>query len=261
MGRQGTMKMRKMFRAIVLGWAALSASVVANAADLGLPLPQPVPVPAYIPFSWTGFYLGGNIGLAWAQGNFTDNLGDTFTGNNAQSIAFTGGGQVGANYQVNYWLVIGAEATFDAMSRNTNSSDAISFPAIGDFVHVSVTDSRLMTVAARAGVVVAERALFYAKGGGGWAGGNQFTVTNVNNGTSFVGSNSGTARGWLAGAGFEYAFAPNWTAKVEYDFLALDNTSVTVPANLGLPAADTISTNSHDIQMLTIGFNYLFNWH
>jgi outer membrane immunogenic protein len=74
-------------------------------------------------------------------------------------------------------------------------------------------------------------------------------------------SNSSTASGWLAGAGFEYAFAPNWTAKVEYDFIALSNTSVTVPPGaVGFTPADTISTNNHDIQMLTIGFNYLFNW-
>jgi outer membrane immunogenic protein len=253
------MKMRRMFRAIVLGWAALSASGVANAADLGLPSPQPVAVPAYIPFSWTGFYVGGNIGLAWAQGNFTDSLGNVFTGSNSQSVVFTGGGQAGANYQVNYWLVVGIEATFDAMTHNTSSSDAVSFPP--NFVKVSVTNSWLTTVAARVGAVVAERALFYVKGGGGWVGGNEFTVTDVNNGTSISGSNSSTASGWLAGAGFEYAFAPNWTAKVEYDFLALDNTSITVPASIGLPANDTISTNNHDIQMLTIGFNYLFNWH
>jgi outer membrane immunogenic protein len=254
------MKMRRVFRAIVLGWAALSVSGTANAADLGLPAPQPAPIPAYIPFSWTGFYIGGNIGLAWARGNFTDSLGNTFTGSNDQSVVFTGGGQIGVNYQINYWLVVGIEATFDAMAHNNNSSDAISFPTVGDSVRVSVTDSWLTTVAARVGVVATERALLYVKGGGGWVGGNEFTVTNVNNGASITGSNSSTAGGWLAGAGFEYAFAPNWTAKVEYDFLALDNTSITVPASVGLPATDTIATNNHDIQMLTIGFNYLFNW-
>jgi outer membrane immunogenic protein len=127
-------------------------------------------------------------------------------------------------------------------------------------VRVSVTDNWLTTVAARVGVAV-ERALFYAKGGGAWVGGNEFTVTNVNNSAvSITGSNSSTASGWTAGAGFEYAFAPNWTAKVEYDFVALSNTSITVPASVGFGTTDTISTNNHDIQMLTIGFNYLFNW-
>jgi outer membrane immunogenic protein len=255
------MKMRRMLRAIVLGWAALSVSGTANAADLGLSSPQPVPIPTYLPFSWTGFYIGGNIGLSWTQGDFTDSLGNTYTGSNAQSVVFTGGGELGANYQINYWLVVGIEATFDAMTHNNNSSDAIFIPTAKDSVQVSVTDSWLTTIAARVGVVAAERALFYVKGGGSWLGGNQFTVSNVTNGNSISGSNSSTATGWLAGAGFEYAFAPNWTAKVEYDFVALDNTSITVPASIGLGAPDTIATNNHDIQMLTIGLNYLFNWH
>jgi outer membrane immunogenic protein len=110
-----------------------------NAADLGLPSPQPAPIPAYIPFSWTGFYIGGNIGLAWTQGDFSDSFGNTFTGSSAQSVVFTGGGQVGANYQVNYWLVVGVEAAFDAMTHNNNSSDAISTAA--GSVQVSVTNS------------------------------------------------------------------------------------------------------------------------
>ena len=131
------MKMRRLFRAVVVGWAALGVCGVANAADLGLPSPQPVSIPAYIPFSWTGFYAGGNIGLAWTQGNFTDSLGNTFTGNNAQGVVFTCGGQVGANYQINYWLVVDIEATFDAMTHNNNSSDAIFLPAVSKSVRVS----------------------------------------------------------------------------------------------------------------------------
>jgi outer membrane immunogenic protein len=254
------MNMRRLIRAAMLGWATMSACGIANAADMGLPPPQLAPIPAYRPFSWTGFYAGGNIGLAWTQGDFSDSLGNTFDGSSAQSVVFTGGGQVGANYQFNDWLVVGIEATFDGMTHNTKSSDALLIPASTTSVRVSVTDSWLTTVAARVGLVAAERALFYVKGGGGWVGGNEFTVTNVNTGASITGTNSSTASGWLAGAGFEYAFAPNWTAKVEYDFLALNNTSITVPGSIGFDATDTIGTNNHDIQMLTIGFNYLFNW-
>ena len=257
--------MRRLFSAVVVGWAALGVCGVANAADLGLPSPQPVPIPAYIPFSWTGIYAGGNIGAAWIQGDFTDNLGNTFTGgSNAGSVVFTGGGQIGANYQVNYWLVAGVEATFDWLTNNNSQSDAIFIPgvgtAVGTSVKVSDTNSWLTTVAARVGVAV-ERGLFYVKGGGGWVGGNEFTVTNINTGASVSGSNNSSAGGWLAGAGFEYAFANNWTAKVEYNFLGLSNTSITVPASVAFHASDTISTNNHDIQMVTVGFNYLFNWH
>lgn len=69
-----------------------------------------------------------------------------------------------------------------------------------------------------------------------------------------------TNSGWLAGAGVEYAFTQNRTAKVEYDYLGLSNASytVTVPTLAG-PFVDTFSTRNHRIQMLTVGVNYLFN--
>jgi hypothetical protein len=45
------------------------------------------------------------------------------------------------------------------------------------------------------GLVATERALFYAKGGGAWVGGNEFTVNNVNTGDSISGSNNSSAGG------------------------------------------------------------------
>jgi outer membrane immunogenic protein len=233
----------------------------ANAADLGrpLPAPAPVPIPAYVPFGWTSFYIGGNAGVAWTpKGEFTDSLGNFFDGA-SQSTVFTGGGQVGANYQVNYWLVVGVEADFNWLSDHNNESNAVLIPAVGN-VQVAADGRWLTTIAARVGLVAAERALFYVKGGGGWLSNNEFTVTDQTTGASFNGSNNNFIGGWLVGAGVEYAFASNWTAKVEYDFLALGNTSFTVPAGtLGFPSGDTFTTNNRDLQMLTVGFNYLFN--
>ena len=57
----------------------------------------------------------------------------------------------------------------------------------------------------------------------------------------------------------EYAFTPNWTAKVEYDYLALNNASfnVTVP---GLGVVDTFTNGGRNVQTLTFGVNYLFNF-
>jgi outer membrane immunogenic protein len=46
-------------------------------------------------FSWTGFYIGGNLGAAWTQGNASDSFGNSWS--NAQQAVFAGGGQVGAN--------------------------------------------------------------------------------------------------------------------------------------------------------------------
>ena len=78
-GQIGARTMKKL----LLSGVALAALTVgpANAADLGRPPPAPVPVPAYIPFSWTGFYIGGNAGVAWGpKGGFSDSFGNSFDG-------------------------------------------------------------------------------------------------------------------------------------------------------------------------------------
>jgi outer membrane immunogenic protein len=247
--------MKKLLR---LGLALTALAVgPANAADLGRPSPPVTPIPAYIPFSWTGFYVGGNVGVAWnPKGEFSDSLGNFFDGA-SQSTVFTGGGQVGANYQVNNWLVVGVEADFNWLTDHNNKSDAVFIPSVGN-IQVAADNRWITTLAARFGVAV-ERALFYVKGGGGWVADNQFTVTNETTGGSFNASNSNNVGGWLAGAGFEYAFAPNWTAKVEYDFLGLSNTSFTVPSGVfRFSSGDTFTTRNRDLQMVTVGFNYLF---
>jgi hypothetical protein len=50
-------------------------------------------------FSWTGFYVGANVGGAWARNSWTDTLFVTnfSNGNNSR---FIGGGQIGGNYQI-----------------------------------------------------------------------------------------------------------------------------------------------------------------
>ena len=64
-----------------------------------------------------------------------------------------------------------------------------------------------------------------------------------------------TRDGWLAGIGFEQAFAPNWTMKLEYDHLGLGDYSVASPFAVG----DTFSVSNNHIQTATLGINYLFN--
>ena len=251
----GAGPMKKLLLVVALTALAVGP---ANAADLGRPPPPPPPqIPAYIPFSWTGFYIGGNAGVAWGQkGVFTDSFGNSFDGV-SQSTVFTGGGQVGANYQVNYWLVVGVEADFNWLTDHNNKSNGVFIPSVGN-IQVAADSRWITTLAARVGVPV-ERALFYVKGGGAWVAANEFTVTNETTGGSFSSSNSNNVGGWMAGAGIEYAFAPNWTAKVEYDFLGLSNTSFTVPAGtFGFSSGDTFTTRNRDLQMLTVGFNYLF---
>ena len=250
--------MMRRYSLILLATAAvtLTATQLASAADMGRP-----PPPAYVPppapvFSWTGFYIGGNLGVAWTQGNVSDSFGNSFS--NSQKAVFAGGGQVGANYQFN-WLVVGVEADFDWLANNSNSSNAVFVPGVGN-LQFSANDRWMTTLAGRVGYA-ANNWLFYAKGGGGWVGVNNPTLTNLTTGGSISVSNSNSNSGWLAGGGIEWAFAPNWTAKIEYDFLGLNNSSLTVPVGTPIIGGDVITVTNRDVQTLTVGVNYLFNWH
>jgi outer membrane immunogenic protein len=256
--------MRKFLLSSTAVLAVLStAAAPAGAADM-----TPAPAPAYkapppMPpmFSWGGFYVGGNLGGAWANRNVTDSLfGLNFSNGTNNNGVFSAGGQVGGNYQFGNF-VVGVEGTFDWASNNNNSATGIVVPG-GNTIQVASNNTWISTLAGRFGVAY-DRVLFYGKGGGAWVGNNSFTVTNVTTGTSITGSNSNTTSGWLVGAGLEWAFANNWTLKAEYDYIGLGGRTFTVPVGSPAPfaAGDTFTTGSNSIQMATVGVNFLFGMH
>ena len=256
--------MRRYTLAVLTGAAiGLATSQMASAADLGPVKRAPPRAPAvYVPpppppFSWTGFYIGGNVGAAWTHAEVQDN----FTGNsfsNSQQAVFAGGGQVGANYQWN-WLVVGVEADFDWLANNHNSTNSF-IGSNGHAFQLSFNDRWMTTVAGRVGVAFPtfNNWLWYGKAGGGWVGVNNPTVTDVTTGNSLSISNSNSNSGLLVGAGVEWAFAPNWTAKLEYDKLFLDDRTFTV--NGTVLNGDVLTLFHRNVQTVTVGVNYLFNW-
>jgi outer membrane immunogenic protein len=276
---QGVTMMRRYSLALLAAAAVgLVASDLASAADLG-PVRRPPPqapavyAPPPPPFSWTGFYIGGNLGVAWTDGDVCcDGFGNSRS--ISQHPVFTGGGQVGANYQWN-WLVVGVEGDFDWLANNHNSSNTLSLG--GDAFQLSANDRWIATVTGRVGYAFnafnfgASASgwgpgnggvwLIYGKGGWGWAGVNNITLTNVTDGGSINFSNSNSNNGPVGGVGVEWAFAPNWTAKLEYDNLFLNNKNFTVPAAFPDIGGRGISIFNRDVQTVTVGINYLFNWH
>src|SRR5260221_10758086 len=70
---------------------------------------------------------------------------------------------------------------------------------------------------------------------------------NLTTGSSITASNNNTNSGWLVGAGIEWAFAPNWSAKVEYNYLGLDDRTFTVPAGSPFLAGDTFTQSNRNI--------------
>jgi outer membrane immunogenic protein len=232
---------------------ALTASVatligcgIANAADLPMKAPPPA-APVYMPYTWTGLYIGGNVGGAWAQGNINDDVtGFHFSTSHS---GFIGGGQVGFNYQANNPLVLGVEADFDWTSLNATGA-TIFFPRIRAILQGSANTKSIAALAGRLGYAN-DRWLFYGKFGGAWVG-NQTMITDLTTGAEF--STSNTNNGWLAGAGIEWAFSPNWTARIEYDYIGLRNLTLSP-----IFTSDTFSVR-RNIQMATFGLNYKFDW-
>ena len=248
------------------GAAMLLTPLAAHSADLPArtytKAPAVVPVPV---FSWTGFYVGANIGGAWAHDGWHDTLFLTNFNNNAGNGVFIGGGQIGGNYQIGQF-VIGGEWDFDWAS-NHNNSTGVFVPGVGNLV-VNSNDRWITTVAARFGWAI-NNWLLYGKAGGGWVGNNSLNINNLTTGFSVTcgnfngfGNCSNSTGGWLLGAGFEYAFTNNWTVKLEYDYLGLGSRTFVIPAGALAPgfAADTFTTNNRNVQMVKVGVNYLFNW-
>jgi outer membrane immunogenic protein len=194
--------------------SAFSAGTVL-AADLpgsAAPPPAPAYIPAPPPFSWTGFYMGGNLGYGFASASSTVTGGGvTATGSESLS-GFIGGVQAGANYQYGM-AVFGIEADFDGSTQSKTTTFGI----------VTETDKIpwLGTVRGRLGLAF-DRFLVYGTGGAGW-GNFQSTITATGFGTA-TGTQSHNA--WVAGAGLEYAITNNFTAGIEYLYLDTGNISL-----------------------------------
>jgi outer membrane immunogenic protein len=246
-------KIAKGLCACALTSSLLGIAAVANAADMPVKAP-PAPVPPPI-FSWTGFYIGGNVGAGWSDRTLNDTLFGVDITNQGNGATFIGGGQVGYNYQINS-LVLGVEADFDWASNNNSGNGTVIGP---DTFQVTSNNTWVTTLAGRLGYA-ADRFLFYVKGGGGWIGNSGFTITNVTTGTSVTTSNSNTDSGWLIGGGAEWAFNDNWSARIEYDFLGLSDRTLTVAPTVPVIGGDVFTLHDRNVQMVTVGVNYRFNF-
>jgi len=208
------------------------------------------------PFSWTGFYVGANVGGAWAQRNITDSLTGVSFDHTSNGL-FIGGGQTGFNYQINSF-VVGLEGDFDGAFHNDRPSGGVLVPGVGTIQVSSNNTLIISTAAARFGLAF-DRWLFYGKAGGGWIGNANFTLTNLTTGTTIADVNNRNSSGFLGGAGIEYGFGNNVTVKLEYDYLGLGSRTFVVPVGSPFLVGDRFTNSSRNVQMVKVGLNYLFN--
>jgi outer membrane immunogenic protein len=233
----------------VIGITAIAILVAtpAVAADMAVKAPMlPAPVA-----SWTGCYLGGNLGGAWQHNHTYDPEALFDTGGDSGS-GFIGGGQIGCDYQFSNNWVIGIQDMFDG----TDISSSHIYP--GDAPETLGTDTKWVdTLTGRLGYAVTPQTLLYVKGGGAWA--------RVNYSDIYPGAYDGqadvTRSGWTIGGGLEYAFLTNWSAFAEYNYIDLGNQNValayTCTGACGFPNPYTY-TVSHNISEFLVGVNYRF---
>jgi len=259
--------------------AALAIGTPALAADMPLKAPMIAPVV----FSWTGFYVGGNLGYSWGRANtdFTEttsativtqifrtagpNLISTTTvtvppvtagGSSRTNLnGVIGGGQMGYNWQSGS-MVYGFEADLQATGERGGDTICITAgcPVGGIFGSEYYKLKWLATFRGRVGVALAPKWLLYATGGlalgevestfsGGLSGGPIATL-----------SSNTTRAGFAVGGGVEGALDNNWSAKLEalyvdiggFDtaFAGVTNTTVTNALNTPQQGFNTLTTTT-----------------
>jgi outer membrane immunogenic protein len=250
-----------------IGVMALAAALQpAAAADTEMLYgPPPVlyaPPPAVVIFTWTGFYFGAHGGGGWGRKTETGSpynfAGDTITPAPAAVDAngWLGGGQIGANYQAGSW-VFGVEA--DASGANlTGSTSCASASFLNGAVpaaNCGVKVEGLGTIAGRLGAAF-DRLLVYGKGGAAWAS-DKYSLTST---TPFVPTFNGseTKWGWMVGAGVEYAFLDNWSAKVEYNYMGLRTRNLQFTDLTGQFFLNT--SIQQQLHVVKAGINYRWGW-
>lgn len=283
-------------RAIALAISA-GPALASDLPSSGEPPPPPVAPPPYFapaPVSnWSGFYVGLNAGGAFggdsnihvAAGALSSNvdaaaLSATGSGTGDGNFGgFIGGGEIGYNWRLAPTIVAGAEADIQGVAGDDGGSSlASAAPGVLAPAHTfrgAVTVSRslgyLGALRGRVGYLATPGLLFYATGGlayGGTSLSSSFLGTETNAagvlvGESYIGSAaSSTHAGWTAGAGMEWMFARDWSAKVEYLYYDLGSVSIGGPLQLyserGTGYGASRTTAQFNGHVVRAGLNYHF---
>jgi outer membrane immunogenic protein len=223
------------FKLIGAGVAALSllaTSFSAQAADIPRPIYKAGPRPVVAYYNWTGFYAGINVGYGFGSSDWSA----VPTASNKPKGVLAGG-TVGYNWQSGA-VVYGLEGDFDWSNVKGSAT-------CGGVFTCETANTWLATFRGRVGYAF-DRWLPYITAGGAYG--------NVKATTSLAGLSASASKdkfGWTAGAGLEYAFLGNWSAKLEYLDVDLGSFD-TGPA----PIVNNVSFKENIVRA---GLNYKFS--
>jgi outer membrane immunogenic protein len=258
--------------------AGLLAFGPAMAADMPLKAPPPAPI-----YSWTGFYIGGTAGVAFAEsrprtlvsfsptGYFALSSTTAIDATSTQNVSvsrFTGSVEAGFNYQVGS-VVYGLEADYQYLHLNGSRTGTLPYPCCAPTAFAitsSANTNGIFTARARYGFAYSSILAYMTAG---------VAATNLNASFLFAdtfataaesASVSDTKWGWVVGGGFEKEFesARGLSFKSELLYVAFPGVSVTSTNLTAFTPPIAFPTNvfvhSMDLQALIVraGFNYRF---
>lgn len=255
--------MKKFLLAASLLASAAVASATAQAADL--------------PYNWTGFYVGGNVGSTWQRLDNSLSITDDPPGYfvtavipgvnasgspNLNASGVTAGGQFGFNQQVGN-IVYGAEVDFNWLNLKKDTGGTFRYTTNNSpyFLSTSEKTQWLFTARPKIGYAV-DRMLFYVTGG--------LAVASVKFEQAFgepinaipvrdIVSVTKTKLGWTAGLGGEVALYDAWTVKAEYlyaQFEGMDQIGQLTSAGGNATFSNSLSTLR--LHTARVGLNYKF---
>lgn len=224
-----------------------------------------------VPFIWTGFYAGAQLGGLANWSDISDPQGGSLFGNPNIGAGSFAGGQVGYNYQSGK-IVYGleADAAFPEI-EGTSTCSSLSGSFINSNCKAGI--NAFGTLTGRLGLVVGpdDRSLIYGKAGAAWYTGTLDIATNDS--TTGASGNTFTTRrddlsqwGWTLGAGAEYALTGNWSLRAEYDYANFGSQSVTLLPTVVMDSAGAVVESvparsghiSSDLHSFKVGLNYRF---
>ena len=241
-------------------------------ADLPVKAPAMAPVEPVAP-SWTGFYIGGDLGAAWRSNSnmtFSDPNTPTvialaphsFTG--GSDARFLGGVHGGYNWQFDPRWVLGAEA--DASWTDAKANGAVSpLQTNGGLTFLqpsSLTMSEnvrwLASVRGRLGFVAWTNTLLYATGGVAWQNVDYNGAVALPGTPTASTSFSKTNTGFVVGGGVEWQAMPHVLLRAEYLFYGFNQSSTASALLIGETVPVNFGWSSSNIQVVRAGASYKF---
>jgi outer membrane immunogenic protein len=218
--------------------SAIAADLPARAAYAPAPILSPVPV-----YNWTGIYVGINGGYTFGSQDPLSLLSNDYSSWNYSANGWLAGGTFGAQIQSGH-VVIGIEGDVDWTNISGSGTGPVTkLGVLQGTGTISSSVSSVSTLRTRVGYAQDNWLYYGTVGMAATYGSSAFTQTvgfACNNGVVPCSSKSALHPGLAAGAGVEYGFTPNMSAKLEYLWV-------------GAGAGNTLYEN-----IVRVGLNYRF---